>query len=114
MLSSELNEKVLSYLESCITLEELEDWYIPRLELFLGDPGSADADIIATIELCLAEMRSGLLDENEARQMLEETLVKYETVIQHVNGETLLSTSSSQTKVDFSMDSSFISVICYP
>lgn len=63
MLSAELVIKVYSYLRGETTLENFEGWLVPRLPLLLSLPRSLISDLVATIELGLAEMSSGALSE---------------------------------------------------
>jgi len=58
MLSSELSNKILEFVESSITMSQLEEWLVPRLPFFLRIPDSADADIVSAVELGLAEVSS--------------------------------------------------------
>lgn len=74
MLSYELREQIISYLHDEVTLAAMEEWFVPRLSIFLENPASDDADLIATIELALAELADGLIDENEVRASLQESL----------------------------------------
>lgn len=76
MLSYELREHVLDYINNRIDFEALEDWYVPRLRQFLNDPNSADADVIATIELASVHLAEGLISESEARDMLRDALIE--------------------------------------
>lgn len=74
MLSYELREQVILAIDEAITLAELEEWIVPRLPLFLERPDSDDAEMIAAIEMALAEVGNSLIDELEARTMLRESL----------------------------------------
>lgn len=75
-MSSELIIKVYSYLRGGITLKSLEEWLVPRLPLLLSLPRSLISDLVATIELGLAEMSSGALSEEAFRRELEEFMNK--------------------------------------
>ena len=70
MLSYELREQVLDYINNRIDFEDLQDWYVPRLRQFLEDPNSADADMIAAIELASVQLAEGLSSEDEVKFML--------------------------------------------
>ncbi len=81
MLSSELRDKVQEYIESKINLEQLEDWVVPREPAFLKDPASLDADLIAAIELGLAEFSDSVTTEEEFRNALRAALKKDSSVL---------------------------------
>ena len=74
MLSLELKDKVLQYIDSSITLEQLEDWLVPRLPIFLRKSEAADADVVAAIELGLAEISNEIRTELEFRSLLTKAL----------------------------------------
>ena len=61
MLTSEVVNVVDRYLEKVITLEELEDWLVPRLPLFFKWPYSSLTDSITEIEVALADMSGQIL-----------------------------------------------------
>lgn len=80
MVSPELREKVVAYLDGKITLAELERWYVPRVPRFFKDPDSADADIIAAIDLGLAELHDRIRTESAVRELIASALREYDTV----------------------------------
>jgi hypothetical protein len=96
VLSFALKEKVSQYIDSVITLEELEEWYVPRLPQFLAIPDSADADVVAAVELALVEFESGLRDEVEVKELLDEALKEQPTVVVSEH-KTLIASSSNQS-----------------
>lgn len=77
MLSYELREQVINYLNNEISLSQLEEWYVPRLSYFLENPLSDDAEMVAAVEMALAEVGDGVIDEEEARSSLQETLDRF-------------------------------------
>jgi hypothetical protein len=81
MLSYELREQVLDYINNHIDLESLEDWYVPRLRQFLKDPDSADAEIVAAIELAVTHLAGGVQDEDEIKDILWDVLSKHSPVM---------------------------------
>lgn len=104
MLSYELREHVLDYINNRIDLEDLEDWYVPRLRRFLEDPNSADADVIAAIELISVHLMEGLSSEEEARDMLWDALAQHSSVMHrnlseylYTPGEIVADTSTSSS-----------------
>jgi hypothetical protein len=64
-----------------INYEELEEWLIPQLPSLLSNPNSDDADIIADIELCLAELSDGIINELEFRHNIQDELLKHQTIL---------------------------------
>ncbi len=73
MLSLTLRNTVLQFIIEEISIEELEDYYVPKLSFFLRDPTSDDADLIAAIELSLTDFNSGLID----KAAIKATLLKF-------------------------------------
>jgi hypothetical protein len=80
MLSYELKDKLLDFVEGKITTEQLEDWLVPRLPGFLASPDTADSDVIAAVELGLAEMADGIRTMAEFRDLLRDTLREQSSV----------------------------------
>jgi hypothetical protein len=79
MLSYELRDEILRYVEANVTLEKLEEWLVPRLHTLLIDPNSPDSDLVAAIELGLAEINDGIRTENEFRELLLDALRDHTT-----------------------------------
>lgn len=77
MLSYELKDQIAKYIDGEITFGQLEEWYVPRLPLFLQAPDSADADMIAEIELAAADWSAGSYDEAEVRRILADAMAQY-------------------------------------
>ena len=80
MLSSELKEKIIEFIETEITLEQLEEWFVPRLPIFLRSPHTTDADVVSAIELSLAEVQEEIRTETEVRDYLKEVLSEQDTI----------------------------------
>ena len=74
MISSDLMDQITQYLNNQITINDLEDWLVPREPWLLRDPISDDADIVGVIELGLAEMGSGIRSEEEFRDFLRNSI----------------------------------------
>jgi hypothetical protein len=74
MLTSELRKIIIDYLDSKITIAELEDWLVPNLPILIRVPDSTDTDIVSALELGIAELNSGLRDHNELKEYLLEVL----------------------------------------
>ena len=80
MLSLELWQLASQFVESRLTIEQLEDWLVPRLPAIMQSPDSADADFAAVIELGLAEMSDGMLDDAQLREELAREMKKHQSV----------------------------------
>jgi hypothetical protein len=79
LLSCELKDKVLQYVEREITVEELEDWLVPRLPLYATREDTPDSDLSAAVELGLAEMNDGIRTEDEFRCFVATAVRQAET-----------------------------------
>jgi|GEM_PF-1393186 len=76
MYSQELKDQVIRYIDNEISLRELEEWIVPRTPMYIHDPESDDADLIAEIELQLAEFADGLRDEGNIKDELERLFIQ--------------------------------------
>lgn len=99
MLSLELRNIIYQFVNSEITIEELENWYVPRLAFLLSDPNSDDADVVAAVELGLAELSNGLTDEDELRATLASVLKEQKTLFVQSNKSrsSIITGTSNQT-----------------
>ena len=79
MLSYELREKIFQCVNHDIDIEQLEDWLVPRLPIFLKSLDTTDAQVVDTIELNLAEISDGITTEYEFRKLLEDILQEHST-----------------------------------
>lgn len=77
--------KVSDYLEYRITLEQLEDWLVRNLGLFLSPPSKEAPDdaseLAGTIELGLAEMSKGHRTEEEFRALVGEFIRSHDFIL---------------------------------
>lgn len=81
MLTSELLDMLDRYLQGTISLDELEDWLVPRLPIFFGPMEHSSAtDLVAGIELGLAEMSEGMRTEEEFRESVRQELQKMQII----------------------------------
>ena len=71
----ELCQIVQAYVQGEISRTELENWIVPRLQELL-DPKSRVQDLVAEIELGLAEFSHGDVSEEELKRGLSEFLEK--------------------------------------
>lgn len=102
MISSELKDKVFQALDSSITVEQFEEWLVPRLPAFLASPNSADSNVVAAIELGLAEMSDNIRTRDEFLMLLKTAIQEEETILtiyppSSLPEFTVTSSSSSQT-----------------
>lgn len=100
MISYELREIIYQFVESEITTEQLEDWLIPRLPVYVRWPETDDADLVASVELGLAELNAGILSEEDFRNVLSEELQEYWTVTEYsLESEGVYTESANQTDI---------------
>jgi hypothetical protein len=59
---------IRSYIDGLISLEKFEDWYIPKLEKLVNNPETID--IVAQLELGLAELNDEIITEEELKKDL--------------------------------------------
>ncbi len=76
MISRELRDQVLRYLDDEIQLQDLESWVVPLIPEYVQNPESDDAEMIAEIELQLAEYAENLRDEAQIKEALRDFLMK--------------------------------------
>lgn len=97
MLSQDLQRIVESFTEGTITIDQLEDWIVPRLPAALQLPDTTDAQIISAIELSLAEYNQQILTASELRNLLRTAVRQEDTVLVPSIESTTSATSASQT-----------------
>lgn len=95
MLSSDLRDKILEFVESSITANQLEEWLVPRLSWFLQDQNSTDADVVAAIELGLSETSSHIKTLEEFRDDLRRVLLENNTIQVFYPADMQIKTSAS-------------------
>lgn len=96
MLIGDLMSVVYNYLDHALSLEQLEDWIVPRLPLVFEVPESPVAKLAGSIEFGLAEIGEGLIDEEEFRKRLEAAIQQQETLVFfHPADSPIIETASS-------------------
>jgi hypothetical protein len=70
MLSSDLRDAIISFVEDRSTVTQLEEWLVPRLPVYLQSPETDDADVVAAVELALADMAAGTRTVQDIRSDL--------------------------------------------
>jgi len=69
---SHLYEMASAYLNGQRSLEDFEDWFVPRIEVFLSLPNHSAYHLAVLASLGLAEMNIGHRSEDEYRSLLHE------------------------------------------
>lgn len=90
---------ISQYLDHAITLQELEDWVIYHLPLLFQIPDSPVARLAAAIELGLAEIGDGVVDEEEFRNVLEAAVRQEVTLSFFYPSDMPISESTSSNEV---------------
>ena len=98
MLTSEIFNVVDQYLERAITLEELEDWLVPRLPLFFKWPYSSLTDLVTEIEVALADMSEQRRTEDEFRSLLNKILEQAQVVWVNYPAEDVMTHTESSNQ----------------
>ena len=74
MISFELLNKGQQFINKEISVHELEEWIVPRIHIFMVPAESDNADLVATIELGLAEIGEGIIEVDDLRRTLTDRL----------------------------------------
>ena len=100
MLSYELRKVIYEFIQSNITVQQLEEWLVPRLPTLIKKHDSSDADVVATIELGLAEMSDGVRTEEDFRRLLIGVVCEQATVPPSYSSESFsdITASSNSTQ----------------
>jgi len=72
--SFEIFSKVNEYMESQVTLCDLESWLVNMLPIYLVTPNSSAAELAGLIELGLSEIKAGIRTERGFRRILSKHL----------------------------------------
>ena len=94
-LTSEVFSKVFQYLDGKISVEDIEDWFVPHLYEFLTLPPCGASELAGIIELGLAEMSNGQSSEEDFRSLLKKYVLEHNTITIDVRPPELVCTSSS-------------------
>ncbi len=74
MISSVLRDKILEYIQKRISVTDLEEWLVPQIPLLIADPDSAESDLVAAIELGIAEFEAGIRSDENLVRFFEQVL----------------------------------------
>lgn len=99
MYSPELVDQVLRYINNEINLQDLEAWIVSHSPELIRNPETDDADLVAEIELQLAEFSDGLRSENQVKEELR-TLLSYIVSFYPEKPHSYSKSSSSTTLVE--------------
>lgn len=72
--SNDIFYKVNEYITKQITLSDLEFWLANMLPIYLINPDTSEANLAGSIELGLAEMKSGIRSERSLKIMLKKQI----------------------------------------
>lgn len=95
---------VYEYLDNAMTLEQLEDWLVPRLPVLFQIPDAPIARLAATIELGLAEIGDGVIDEEEFRNLLQSAVREEATLTFFYPTEMPMTESTSSNDAQYSSE----------
>lgn len=81
-MDSSLASIIEEYLSGSVTLEELEEWYIPRLPIIHKQGvDSLEVRLLGEIELSLIEINADRMTEKKLRTNLEKILLSFRGVV---------------------------------
>ena len=85
------------YVDGTISLDDVQEWLVPRLGIFLADPRSTASQLAGLFELGFADIAAGEADEDELRELVKECLRENETI--QLAGAELTATSNSAVAI---------------
>lgn len=86
---------VARYLHGEATLADVENWVVPRLGQLLASPRSTAYSLAGTIELGLAELAAGDIDEEGFRALIREFLLTHRSPTFDLRATTTYSCASN-------------------
>jgi len=99
MVPLEILDRTRGYLNGDITLHDLESWVVAHLDLLLGERGSTTYLLAGAIELGLAEMSIGDIDEQAFREQLWGFLSAHHRVFGPLTETLVVSTASDVVSI---------------
>ena len=69
------------YLAGDLTLDDLQEWLVPRLGGFLVDPHCTASELAGLLELCFADIAAGEADEDELRDLIGDFIRTNDTIV---------------------------------
>ena len=58
------------YVDGTISLDDVQEWLVPRLGIFLADPHSTASELAGLLELGFADIAADEADEREFRDLI--------------------------------------------
>jgi len=107
MFPLEILDRTRAYLNGDITLHELESWVVPHLELLVAERGSMTYLLAGAIELGLAEMSIGDIDEEAFREQLWGFLSAHHRVFGGLTETLVVSTASGAVSIGAMLQGSY-------
>jgi hypothetical protein len=98
MISSQLRDQVIEFIDGHQSPRELEDWIVPRLEYFLQKPHTRDAELVTAVELGLVELGQGTLTEDDLRLELSDEIQRDISILVQGRQSETLATSVSKSQ----------------
>jgi hypothetical protein len=86
MNSLELRDRIFQFVYGEISLHDLEEWLVPNTPELITNPDSADAGLVAAVELALAEYSDGTRDEDSVKSYFRDALQEFNTVFLDLTG----------------------------
>lgn len=109
MNSLELRNRIARFLEDEISLQDLEEWLVANIPELVRSPVSLDSDLVAAVELALAEFDDGIRDLEGVKDYLRNAVHENNTIIiTYPETETQIATTAVNRTA-----TSFISIIAY-
>ena len=115
MITSELRDILTRFVSSELSVEQIEDWIVPRLATLIEHPDSANSQVAAAVELALAELSTGIRSEAEARSLVKEALDEQRlTWVEYPEGTAEVTTSATAAEERVELNWAPDSVITMP
>ena len=70
----------LDYVEGRTSLDDVQEWVVPRLGELLADPRSTPSELAALFELGAADVAAGELQEDELRELVADFIRAHQPV----------------------------------
>lgn len=93
----ELRQELARYLKGHCTLQDFEDWFVPRSWNFNQNSNPSLQKLVAQIELSIAEFSNGDWTEKELRREFGIFMTNYEIEYHPFGGEILMENVSTHT-----------------
>ena len=88
------------YLDGKLSLHEIENWVVHHLDELLSEPGTTPYELAGAIELGLAELSAGNIDEDQLRSDIQ-SLLAHGSVIFRVGTVAAFTATANSTMPEF-------------